>query len=52
MMYYNIYVLVRPGVDKFLENISKLFEIVIFTASLSNYASPLLDILDPEINKI
>ena len=52
MMYYNIYVLVRPGVDKFLENISKLIEIVIFTASLSNYASPLLDILDPEINKI
>ena len=50
-MMYNIYVLVRPGVDKFLESISKLFEIVIFTASLSNYASPLLDILDPN-NKI
>ena len=47
-MMYNIYVLVRPGVDKFLKDISKLFEIVIFTASLSNYASPLLDILDPE----
>ena len=50
-MMYNIYVLVRPGVEKFLESISNLFEIVIFTASLSNYASPLLDILDPE-NKI
>ena len=50
-MIYNINVLVLPGIDKFLENISKLFEIVIFTASLSNYASPLLDILDPE-NKI
>ena len=49
-MMYNIYVLVRPGAENFLKNISKFFEVVIFTASLSNYASPLLDILDPENN--
>ena len=47
---YNIYVLVRPGAENFIKNVSQYFEVVIFTASLSNYASPLLDILDPENN--
>ena len=32
---YNIHVLVRPYVDKFIEEVSKLFEVVIFTASIS-----------------
>lgn len=45
---YNIHVLVRPYVDKFIEEVSKLFEVVIFTASISKYASPLLDILDKD----
>ena len=45
---YNIYVLVRPGVENFIKKLSKIFEIVIFTASISRYASPLLDILDKE----
>ena len=43
---HDIHVLVRPGVKEFLEKISKKFEIVIFTASISKYAGPLLDILD------
>ena len=47
---YTIYVLVRPGVEYFIKNISKYYELVIFTASLSNYASPLLDILDKDNN--
>ena len=42
----DIHVLIRPGVEEFLKRMNKLFEIVIFTASLSKYASPLLDILD------
>ena len=41
-----IHVLIRPGVNEFLKRMSKLFEIVIFTASLSKYACPLLNILD------
>ena len=45
---YNIHVLVRPYVEKFIEEVSKLFEVVIFTASISKYASPLLDILDKD----
>ena len=45
---HEIHVLIRPGVQEFLENMSKLYEIIIFTASVSKYAAPLLDILDPK----
>ena len=47
---YNIYVLVRPDAKLFIKSVGKLFELVIFTASISKYASPLLDILDKEKN--
>ena len=43
---FDIHVLVRPGVKEFLEKMSAKYEIVIFTASLSKYADPLLDIID------
>lgn len=42
----DIHVLVRPGVEEFLFRMSRRFEIIIFTASLSKYANPLIDILD------
>ncbi len=45
---YNVYVLKRPGVDEFLERVSQHYEVVIFTASLPQYANPLLDLLDPK----
>ena len=45
---HEIHVLIRPGVKEFLEKMAKLYEIVIFTASISKYAEPLLDILDKE----
>lgn len=41
-----IYVKVRPGALDFLKKISKYYEVVIFTASLGNYADPLIDRLD------
>jgi RNA polymerase II subunit A small phosphatase-like protein len=44
---HRVYVRKRPGVDHFLEEVGKKFEVVIFTASLAKYADPLLDILDP-----
>lgn len=43
---YQVYVLKRPGVDGFLERVGRDYEVVIFTASLSLYADPLLDELD------
>ena len=43
----NIYVQVRPGVSYFIEEASKIFEVVIYTASLSKYADPLMTKLDP-----
>lgn len=43
-----IYILVRPGVSKFLKRMSKHYELVVFTASLSKYAEPLCAQLDPE----
>jgi len=43
---HRVYVRKRPFVDKFLEDVGKKWEVVIFTASLAKYADPLLDILD------
>jgi len=42
----NVYVLVRPNCVKFLTEMAKYYEVVIYTASLSKYADPLMDILD------
>lgn len=42
-----VYVIKRPGVDEFLIEMAKHYEIVIYTASLNKYADPLLDLLDP-----
>lgn len=43
---HHVYVVKRPGCDYFLEKIANKWEIVVFTASLSKYADPLLDQLD------
>ncbi|KAL0079781.1 NLI interacting factor, partial [Phycomyces blakesleeanus] len=44
--FHNVYVLKRPGVDEFMRKMGEKYEIVVFTASLSKYADPVLDILD------
>jgi carboxy-terminal domain RNA polymerase II polypeptide A small phosphatase len=41
-----VYVAKRPGVDEFLLEMAKHYEIVLYTASLNKYADPLLDLLD------
>lgn len=43
-----VYVMKRPGVDEFLVEMAKHYEIVVYTASLNKYADPLLDLLDPQ----
>ncbi len=45
-MHY-VYVAKRPGVDEFLLEMAKHYEIILYTASLNKYADPLLDLLDP-----
>lgn len=44
--WHSVYVIKRPGVDAFLKRMGELYEVVIFTASLSKYADPVLDKLD------
>ncbi|KAL5725788.1 hypothetical protein ACHQM5_008892 [Ranunculus cassubicifolius] len=44
----NYYVKVRPGVREFLERVSEIFNVVIFTASEKDYADKVIDFLDPK----
>jgi TFIIF-interacting CTD phosphatase-like protein len=44
--YYNVYVLTRPYIYEFLNDMSKIFIIYIFTASVKEYANPLLNEID------
>ena len=44
---YIIHVLKRPYLDEFLKIVTQKYEVVIFTASIPDYANPLLDQLDP-----
>jgi Dullard-like phosphatase family protein len=45
---HNVYVLKRPHVDGFLKQVAQWYEVVLFTASLSKYADPVTDHLDPD----
>jgi len=46
-MTYRINVIKRPGAEEFLARVKGMFEVVVFTASLAEYAEPLVQILDP-----
>ncbi|CAA2991397.1 CTD small phosphatase 2 [Olea europaea subsp. europaea] len=45
---HRVYVRCRPYLRDFLDRVSSLFEIIIFTASQSIYAEQLLNVLDPK----
>jgi len=44
-MFY-IYVKRRPGALEFIEQMSKFYDIAIFTASMAKYADPLITLMD------
>mmetsp|Transcript_19421 Transcript_19421/g.48683 ORF Transcript_19421/g.48683 Transcript_19421/m.48683 type:complete len:363 (-) Transcript_19421:11-1099(-) len=43
---HKVYVAERPGLHDFLKEAGELFEIVVFTASMSKYADPVIDAID------
>ena len=45
---FDNYFLLRPGVINFLEEVSQLYEIIIFTSSPKSYADSILDKIDVE----
>jgi carboxy-terminal domain RNA polymerase II polypeptide A small phosphatase len=38
--WHNVYVIKRPGVDNFLKKMGEIYEVVVFTASLSKVSLP------------
>ena len=46
----DVYIMIRPYLNEFLERVSKCYEIIIFTASQSTYANMVIDLID--INKV
>ena len=40
--------IVRPGAERFIEVMSEYFDIILWTASLKEYADPVMDRIDQQ----
>ena len=49
---YRVGIFLRRGAKQFLAEVSKYFEVGIFTASVKEYADAVIDYLDPDKNMI
>ncbi|XP_069502773.1 CTD small phosphatase-like protein 3 isoform X2 [Ambystoma mexicanum] len=47
-IYYKVYMKLRPHVKEFLETLSKMYEVFVFTTAKKEYAEKVLDVLDPQ----
>ncbi|KAL2090312.1 hypothetical protein ACEWY4_015000 [Coilia grayii] len=47
---YKVYVILRPYVKDFLQAMSKIFEMFVYTSAKREYAEKIVDILDPKRN--
>ncbi|CAD8095196.1 unnamed protein product [Paramecium sonneborni] len=45
---FKVYVIIRPGVKKFIDQLNNFYDIVFWTASLKEYAMPVMDYIDPD----
>lgn len=44
---FDVNVIRRPGLDEFLRAVGSMYEVVVFTAALPNYANAVIDTIDP-----
>ncbi|KAM3146050.1 hypothetical protein pb186bvf_001707 [Paramecium bursaria] len=42
-----VYVTIRPGAEQFIETMFEYYDIIMWTASLKEYADPVMDYIDP-----
>ncbi|OTB04421.1 hypothetical protein M426DRAFT_22820 [Hypoxylon sp. CI-4A] len=50
--YHNVYVIKRPGVDQFMKRVGELYEVVVFTASVSKVSNPIEQYGDPLLDQL
>lgn len=50
--YHNVYVIKRPGVDQFMKRVGELYEVVVFTASVSKVSTTLASFLLQHTNTV